>query len=158
MLNKSYFIKFGWACVDFNPSQITYELTEQSNKYLDEHFDVSIAAFFIENSKPVLPLKFPRFHLKDCATFDGILIATDSTTAISIKNYKRNKLFYYISDFHELLRSKNLKEIMENDDILKFTRSKDYLEILKLNFKTSRISENIVEDFDIDQILSIVKE
>ncbi len=144
----------GFAVDSLSAGQIPYLCVTNINRWLNDHFGVNFSLFYQENSIPCVQPRFARFHLKDTNVFDGVVIATSFATAKSIKDAARSKRYYYINDITFLEKSKDLDCVMKNDNIIKFTRSKDYTNLLL--DKGYNINPAVIKDFDINEILEII--
>lgn len=159
------FITGGFESVAFainslSANQMSYCCIQNINKWLKENFGVNFSIFYQENAIPCKSLNFARFHIKDCEAFTGDLISTCFGTANSIKNATRSRRYYYISDLEWRrpwfkFSASEVNDVLFNKDIKKFTRSKDYYdELTSMNIEVSDI---IVPDFNIEQILEITR-
>lgn len=149
----------GFCVNDLGMNQIAYTLIKNVNSWLEDNFGLNPSIFFIENNMTCLPVKFPRFHLKDANVFTGHLIATDIKTVINLSYVHRCKKYYYINDLFEIINAKNdsgIIDILKDKEIIKFCRSKDHREYLMK--KGYLIHDIIVDDFDLNQILEIIND
>jgi hypothetical protein len=147
----------GFAVEDLCSSQTAYTLVYNCNEYLRKDYKLNLSIFYQEQWFPSLKPEFAQYHIAEAVAFSGHLIATSVNTAFSIKNATRSKRYYYIYDLENLRPSCNQEYwdlVMNDDQIVKFTRSEDYLEYLRL--AGYDVNPVVVPSFDIDKILEII--
>lgn len=152
------FLKLAFIVEDLGPSQIAAILVNQSNKALYDSIGFNISLFFVEQIPPCVDPMFARYHVADLVDFDGYVVATSVKTAKEMMSAKRAKKCFYITDIVQVmnnLKDKALIDILEDTNILKITRSKDYFD--KLRELGYHINTNIIKDFDIPKFLEIAK-
>ncbi len=151
---RGSFKQLGFVVKSLASGQMPYLLSVNSNKFLEKNYDTSISVFFEESFIPCMPVRFARFNLRDALMFYGDLIATSVSTAMAIKDCTHTKRFFYINDLENLRRNDdNWNSILKEEGVIKFTRSKDYYDIL--TEQGYKIHQKIVPDFAIEDILEI---
>ncbi len=152
------FLQLAFVLPNLSSSQASYLCINVCNNIVEKTAALNLSLFFCENSPPCVPIKIARFHLRDACIYTGHLIAIDQETLNAISNFTRAKRYFYIQDLTWLTDSRFYKketmDLMKDDSIIKIAKCKDHKDYL-LN-KGYNIHPIIVEDFDIDAILSIV--
>lgn len=140
-------------------NQAAFTAIDAVNKWLDNNFGLSFVFFYRKNFLPSIEPKCPRYHVKDLMAFDGHVIATSMETALAMENAIKAQRYYYIYDLDwkrewKKINPDSVKRVLGDDKIIKFTRSADFVEELKVAGCTSLHGD--VKDFDIDKILEII--
>lgn len=142
-------------------NQIACIMTDTVNSWLDNNFGIDPIAFYIDNSFPSIPLKFPRYHACDLVGYQGNIIATSLSTILAAKNSFQGHKFFYIQDLEWergwcKYNKDQTNEILNDTNIVKFCRSADHRDyITKSGYK---VLDKIVEDFNIADILEIIND
>ena len=150
--------KLGFAVNSLAPSQLSYYLVREVNRFLGEskNADTDIVIFYQDIYTPRQMPICATMHINEIWGFDGFLISTSVSTAlksIKVPGPKR-KIFYpytlewirphrtVYSEFASAFTSKNL-------DII--TRNLDHAEVIENCF--NRHSVGHVDDFNIKMFL-----
>lgn len=148
----------GFLTEDLSSSQTAFTMIKSINSYVENNVDIDFSLFVENQFMPCIYPKCSKFSIRDAFIMYGSLIATSIYTAKQLGNFPRSKHYFYIQDL-EYLRLKTPLEwhdIMFDREIIKFCRSKDHLNEIKSQQHYNSISDLIVEDFNIEQILEIV--
>lgn len=142
-------------------SQIAYTSIHNANLYLQNRFGTNISFFIKENMPPCLPAQFAIFNTRDLRAYEGIVIGTSLSSMVECYKAVRAKKLYYIYDMEWIrpglkLHPQMVDNILRDEKITKFTRSQDYLNLMKSN--GYNISDTIVPDLDVDLISEIIGE
>ncbi len=155
--NDLFKTQIGFVISNLASAQIPYVCISSSNQWLSNNISANISIFYEDTYVPCIAPEFSRFHIKDTALFKGHLINTSLKTLLSTKNAHRCKRYYYINDL-EFIRTNEYNDVLESiikdDNIVKFTRCKDYYSYLTNN--GWKINDIIVKDFNINKILEII--
>lgn len=154
--SNKHFLKIAFIVEDLGPSQIAAILVNQANRALYNSIGFNISLFFIEQIPPCVDPMFARYHVADLIDFDGYVIATSVKTAKEMMNAKRAKKCFYITEIVQILnnpKDKELIDILDDNSVLKITRSKDYFD--KLRELGHHINTNIIKDFEIGKFLEL---
>lgn len=154
------FKQVGIVLNDLTGSQVAYLAIARSNKWLKDNLGANISVFYEDAGYPCITPEFARFNIRDTVFFTGDLICTSFKNVLATKNAACSKRYYYINDL-EWTRSwfqfnkQQFEEVMLDDNIVKFTRCKDYYNLLTKN--GIKVHPTIVQDFDIDQIMEVIR-
>jgi hypothetical protein len=162
-MSKNNIKQIGIIVEDLGAGQLSYFIMNNINNYLINNNNIDI--LYIVCNKVVACNKLNNaaiFTTSQISSFEETLIATSSYTAKMLNEaiVSKNKAFY-ITDLDWIRKQdknleNNIKDILKNPDIVKFCRSKDYLEYILKNYETNAISNIEVKDFKIEQILEII--
>lgn len=154
--------KIGFVVNNLGASQVAYTLIKAVNDAVHNDYRNSICTFVTSLVIPCIDVAFPQFHLREAPQFDGVLIATDFSSALSIKDATRSSRYYYVNDLEwtrsHVFRHKQevVDSVLKNDDIVKFARSEDHKAYME--DRGVRVSDILVEDFDIEKIVEIIND
>jgi hypothetical protein len=154
VVNKE-FVQIGFALDHLGPCQSAYVGIVHANDVVKNNVGINVSMFFVDSQPLCVDAKFATYNIRDTANFKGNLIATSITTAKLISKCYTAKRYFYILDLNFDSNDQKVLEILRDDNIIKFTRSKDYLECLAN--KGFKINPKIVNDFNINEILEIIK-
>jgi hypothetical protein len=149
-------VPIGFIIKDLGPNQQSYTCISNTNSWLDKNYGVDPVLFFEEVSVPCVEPKFARYNIYDTSNYYGYLVCTYIDGFFNIKNAVTSKKILYVYDLNTCLKDERFGQILDNKDVIKIFRCEDYLKkIRSLGFKTN---DNIVQDFNIDQILKVIKD
>lgn len=141
----------GFVVDDLAANQIAYTLLVNINAFLSKNAHIPVSLFFLENSQPCLNVTTSRYHAKDAVHFNGHLIATSPRSADIIKDIYLPKRYYYIYDIVRCLKN---PVALKDKSIVKFTRCKDYIDVLDKS--GVEVRPEVVKDFDINTIVKAI--
>lgn len=158
-LGKNSSIRIGFCFEFLDASQGFYNCARNINKYISRNNDVDFSIWFEEITVPCLNANCGKFYLSDISQYIGNIIMPSAYCYKYAKFAPMSRLFYYIQDIEEernyFKDHKLFYDMMKDDSIVKFARSRDIKKrYLDMGFK---ISDDFVEDYDIDKIIKIVR-
>jgi hypothetical protein len=145
---------------DLGASQQNYYLINNINKIHDEIVDLNINIFSENLSRFCLPVKFSVMSVAEAWAQEGPFVSTNfSTTSKLIKYPRASHKLFYIWDLEFLRGEGRIYDIYApiylNKEIELICRSEDHKKIVENTF--NRNVKYIVENFDIEKILDIIK-
>ena len=151
-------MKIGFVVPDLAPSQLSYYLIKNINEQCAISKD-DFVIFFEDVSTKIIDPHFAIMNAAELWTFDGILISTTISTALTcINSMSTAEKYFYVWDL-EWLREmgKNFEysiKAFTSDEIRLIARSQDHAVAIK-NY-CNRDVLDIVEDFNINQFMRII--
>lgn len=87
-------MKIGVLLNNLGPSQLAYSVIRNGAKAVDHGLD--LMAFYERQAAPCLPLHIASMHIAEAYGYDGVLIATDLSTAAKLRTFPSatQKIFY----------------------------------------------------------------
>lgn len=148
-------LAIGFILNNLGRNQVAYTCISAINRYNNDSFGLNLNIFFKEQETPCINPVCGRFHARDSLLFNGHLIATDLENVKILNGVHLSHKYFYINNLPSILNNKHLSDpILKDKTITKFCRSKDYRdELLKLQYD---ISDCVVEDFNMNQILELI--
>lgn len=152
------FLRTGFAAHSLGNNELAFMLIKNLNKYYEDN---PYNDYCIYNMGKDLSLNMTNFAVYEALSIinhTGNLIATDPLTLNLICPVLGAKKYYYIYDLPILnFIDKSFSDLIKKNNVICFTRSKDYQKELKNRYNLS--THNIlVECFDINLIEEIVNE
>ena len=96
-------MKLGIALSTLGPNQLAYYFIQRANLLLSQAKDLDIIGFYERPSAPALPTFFATMLVGEAYNYDGILVATDVSTAGKVANaISARKKFFYVWDLEWL--------------------------------------------------------
>lgn len=149
-------IPVGFVIKDLGPNQLSYTCITNLNKWLDENYGIDPVLFFEEIAVPCIEPKCARYNIYDTSNYSGTLICTYIDALSNTKNAVTSRKIFYVYDLPSLMKDERFFKLLNDNKILKIFRCQDYFDkIAKLGFK---LKPYIVDDFNINQILQVIKE
>lgn len=150
--------KLGLALPDFGANQLAYSATINTNRFLENHYDVDIIGFYESLIKYGVSPNFACMQAVELWGYDGAVVASSLNMAQDILHIPTlQKKYFYIWDLEWVhLPDKDyskLKSIYCNPELTLITRNEDYAQVIKKLW--NRPVEHIVEDFNIEKLVNI---
>ena len=154
-------MKIGISVNDLIPSQLSYYLTKNINEKCSDSVDHDFVIFFENLSGKITEPNFGMMNTTEIWSFQGHLITTSiSTTLTAIKSMSPSEKYFYVWDLEWLRdRGKNFEYNIPafiDKDIKLIARSETHAKAIK-NY-CNRDVIGIVEDFNLDQLIGVIKE
>jgi len=138
-------------------NQMSYDSLMAVQNYLPSEIEV---CFFVNEITP-LPLTpiTGLYHSIHMYSYQGNLIATSLS---SIQDAQRSgcggKIIYYIRDLKDLsmYQPELVEDILKSPSVIKVCASKNYSKFVIQNYPSAIISNQIVEDFNIEDFCNII--
>jgi len=144
-----------FAIKDLGPNQIAYTCITNLNKWIENNYGVDPVLFFEEIAVPCVEPNCARYHTYNTCQYYGNLIYTDIDTLYNTYKICPAKKIFYIYDIAKNLKDDRFGTLLNDKNIIKIFRTKDYYNKIKsLGFK---LDDNIVIDFNIDDIIKVIK-
>lgn len=148
-------ISLGFVIKDIGPNQMAYTCITNANKWLENNYGVAPVLFFEEVATPCIEPDFARYNIHSTCHYYDYLVYTDIDSFYSTKKISPSKKLFYVYDLNILFKDKRFGKILNDTSIIKIFRSIDYVNKIKsLGFK---VNDNIVVDFNIDDIIKVIK-
>lgn len=155
-LRPKYKNKFGLIFKNHNPNQHLQILPSKLAELKNKNPYVSVCLFLQEPWKDTF---VPTFSVSDLYTFDAPIVAFDTYSAAISLLFPRIRTILYVThhfwrneryknEFDKIIVNKNLNLVMQNSDL-----HDDYCD-----YRSDRNSVVIVEDYNLEKILSTHKE
>ena len=152
--------QIGFLVEEVSSSQLSFNLIKNINNYLEDNND-DFVVFFENSTSSVLSPRFSLMSVNEIWSFEGSLIATSVSTAISMRKCfaPKNKLFY-VWDLEWTRESGRDFEFIiqaftdENTKLI--ARSKEHAKAIE-NYCNRKV-KHIVNDFNIEKIVRITNE
>lgn len=171
MTDKYKFIKeckkYGWTenkgikqialLIDnLGPSQTAVSTIIETNDLIEKTAAVCPSIYYLQSYRPCIESKAAKFNSVNISSFVGDAIALDLSSLQSLDRAVRSRKYWYITDICFLFDGtfSQYEKYLLDDNIIKFTRSNDYLvELLKRGYK---IDDTIIDDFNLETILEVL--
>lgn len=123
------------VCVkNIGANQIAFDLIRHGNKLMEERADIDLMAFFESMAPPVIPMKFAAMHIMEGHGYDGIVIATDLSTAQKALRFSaaQRRLFwcYDLEWMRQQQGFPDLVAIYRNPKLELFARCEDHARLI----------------------------
>lgn len=152
--------QIGFLIEDTSASQLSFNLIKNINEYSKNSHD-DFVVFFENSTASILNPNFSLMSSNEIWSFEGSLFATSVATAMSMRKCfaPKNKLFYvwdlewtrkHGKDFEFII------QIFADPSINLIARSKEHATAIE-NY-CNRSINNIVNDFNIEQLVRIINE
>lgn len=147
-------ISLGFVLKDIGPNQMAYTCISNANKWLEDNYGIAPVIFFEEVAVPCIEPDFARYNIHSVSHYYGYLVYTDIDSFFSTKSISPSKKLFYIYDINTLFKDDRFGKILNDNNVIKIFRCSDYLKKIKsLGFK---LNDNIVADFNIDDIMKAI--
>lgn len=140
-------------------SQLSYCAIKNINEHLEDSDNDFVALF--ENGGPtIIQPQFAVMPVNELWSFDGVAIATNVSTAMSLsKSFSPIKKLFYVWDL-EWARAtgrdyENLIKPFLDKDLILIARSEDHAKAIE-NYCNRKV-DHIVEDFNIEQLIKVIE-
>ena len=152
--------QIGFLVENVSSSQLSFNLIKNINNHLQDNND-DFVVFFENSTASVLSPNFSLMSVNEIWSFEGSLIATNVSTAISMRKCfaPKNKLFYVWDLEWTRQHGKDFEFIVQaftDPNIKLIARSEEHAKAIK-NY-CNRDVENIVNDFNLEKIVRIINE
>lgn len=150
--------KVGLLVEELSASQLSFNMIKNTNEYI-ENSNVDFVAFFENYTSIFIPMSFASMCVNEIWSFDGTLVATSASTAMSIsKTFSSEKKFFYVWDL-EWIRKKDesfesMVQAFSLNNVELIARSEDHAKAIK-NYSNRDVC-GIVENFNIEQLIRII--
>ena len=135
---KNPVTKIGILVKDLRPSTKNYNIIDLGNKIAKEHNDIDFYVFNQDWRIPPHSFSFSVLQQRNAWGFDGLLIATDISSAKKLLNLPNTcQKYFYIWDMMAWQNLPNIQEIdnlYKNPELQLIVRSNLYLDIIHKNF------------------------
>ena len=158
--------KVGFLVENLGASQAGYYLCKGINDFVGANPSRDIICYYEFFEPECLYVNCASLHIAEAWMQDGIMIATSQSTAEKLIGFpSTSKKYFYVWDL-EWLRREGVRQQLQNTGYSPYSpylnprlelicRSKYHADIIENNF--NRKVEHIVDDFNINQIMEIVK-
>ena len=157
-LKKDKHMNIGVMIKDFSCSQLSFYAVRNINNRSNKSAEDSYVGFFENLSSNVIEPAFSIMNMSEIWGFEGVLIATSSSTALTlIKSVTNSDKYFYVWDLEWLRDPDNyhtLLSIYRNPDIKLIARSKTHAKAIK-NF-CNREVVGIMDDFSLSDLEEII--
>ena len=150
--------KVGFLVEELSASQLSFNMIKNTNRYIENN-DTDFVAFFENYTSVFVPMSFASMCVNEIWSFDGSLVATSASTALSIsKTFAAESRFFYVWDLEWIRKKDESFETMIQafciDDVKLIARSEDHAKAIK-NY-SNRDVHGIVENFNTEQLMEII--
>lgn len=151
--------KLGLALPNFGANQLAYLGLVNTNKLMDERYDIDVIGFYESLIKYSVTPNFACMQAVELWGYDGPTIACSLNMAEDlVKIPTVPQKYFYVWDLEWVhLPDKDygkLKAVYSNPELTLITRHADYAKIIEKCW--NRPVDYIVEDFDMKQLVNIV--
>lgn len=143
-------------------SQLSYYVIKNINELCETRPEIDPIVFCESQNKNCIPPNFAIMDMSECWGTKGDKIATSVSTARCLIDIPcdRRKIFYvwdleWINHSREVQSYEEYKNVYCNDSLEIICRSESHKKILENSF--NRHVEHIVDDFNISQIIEVIK-
>ena len=152
--------QIGFLIEDTSASQLSFNLIKNINEYSKNSHD-DFVVFFENSTASILNPNFSLMSSNEIWSFEGSLFATSVATAMSMRKCfaPKNKLFYVWDLECTRKQGKDFEfiiQIFADPSINLIARSKEHATAIE-NY-CNRSINNIVNDFNIEQLVRIINE
>ena len=152
--------QIGFLIEATSASQLSFNLIKNINNYIEDNGGDFVVFFEVSTSNILTP-NFALMSVNEIWSFEGSLIATNVSTAISMRKCfaPKNKLFYVWDLEWTRQHGKDFEFIVQaftDPNIKLIARSEEHAKAIK-NY-CNRDVENIVNDFNLEKIVRIINE
>jgi hypothetical protein len=151
-------MNFAISVSDLAPSQLSFFVIDNINKYTNTHPYDDIVIFSEDVSAPCIQPRFGVVQIYESWGYEFPVIATNITTALKTINCPSpRKKFLYIWDlewFRKQYSYDYLTKVYRNDELSLIAKSSEHAKIISGVWGKDVVG--IVENFDIDEIAKIV--
>ena len=151
-------MNIGVMIKDFSCSQLSFYAVRNINNRSNNSAEDSYVGFFENLSSNVIEPAFCIMNMSEIWGFEGVLIATSASTALTlIKSVTNSDKYFYVWDLEWLRDPDNyhtLLSIYRNPDIKLIARSKTHAKAIK-NF-CNREVVGIMDDFSLSDLEEII--
>lgn len=157
--------KLGFLVDNLGASQLGYYISKNVGSYLETHPQSNITCYYDNFERKCAQTNFATMNIIEAWDQEGAMIATSENTAKKLLNFiGTRKKFFYIWDvvlFYERIAGlKHMKifdmnNILFKEDLTLICRNRLHAQLIENNF--NRRVEYIVENFNMDKIMEIVK-
>lgn len=139
-------------------NQQAYTCIYNANEHLIKFGTVDFSIFFHNQMPPSISPFFARYYIEEVSNYKGNIVASSVEDVIRLHNTDMARKFFYLQDIYESRKltkiHQELLDALSNKNIVKFARSTEIRDhYRKFGFD---IHENVVEDYNIEQILEII--
>jgi hypothetical protein len=143
-------------------SQISFFVISELNKYIENDCSVEPIVFYENIQKNCLPTNFSVMELREAWGCRGSVIATSASTAKSLSAFPdAMKKFFYVWDVEWIRNSINktpyedYSTVYADENLSLIARSDSHKKLIESSF--NRHVEHVVDDFNISQIIEVIK-
>lgn len=149
--------KFGVVVSDLLASQMALLLIKKANAHAASHPRDDVVVFYENISRSCVPLFGAAMHVSEAFAYDGILIATNLSTASKILNFPASpKKFFYVYDLEwTRLHQKDFRalyEIYGNPELTLLARSTEHAKVISDAWNRQA---TVINDFDFERIAEL---
>lgn len=144
--------RLGFMVDALEKSQLCHQMTSQLKHLKSDTTHIDSCVFYNQLGIGPLTPSFPLLQEREVWGYDGIVVATNLSTASRLINCPRPNKYFYIYDFEWSCKkydSKFLSSIIMNPELKLITRSQEHFNIISKIWKTPTL---IIEDFNHEQI------
>lgn len=152
-------LKIGVMIHDLGASQLAYEFITETNKlYYPQWSSVDVIAFYETLNKNCLPLLFACMNVKECWSFDGVVVATSLNAARRLITFPApyKKLFYvYDLEWTQIVpRSYDeLAKVYTDPGLEIISRSDKHAKTIEQSWGVK--VTNIIKNFNMKEVVKI---
>ena len=150
--------QIGILLEDLSASQLTFYTIKNINDYLEKS-DIDFVVFFQNSTTSMITPRFSTMSVSEMWSFNGIVIATSVTTALSMqKTCTPGEKFFYVWDL-DWHRQSGLEfeytiQAYNDPKLNLIARSSSHAKAIK-NYCNRDVC-GIVDNFNIDQLIGVI--
>ena len=140
-------------------SQLSYCAIKNINEHLEKG-DSDFVALFENGGPTIIQPQFAVMPVNELWSFDGVAIATNVSTAMSLsKSFSPIKKLFYVWDLEwTRVTGRDYENIVKpflDKNLILIARSEDHAKAIE-NY-CNRKGDHIVEDFNIEQLIKVIE-